>query len=270
MERRSLLPRPYAGLSLLITCEETIVLYDDPALVAIAAITGDALPERLWRYDTATADPVADLAQALHSTAIEFTGTTQVLARALAKLGEQCQRQLATLTSRAALARPHGLDTDSVHLVQLLERHDTLRETLLASYTLWRRHRPASRDPRIRYLLTRPYDPTGGVLTLATPDDGESWLVCPDAVAAAAYDTRFADRIIGQIHTSSDGWRPTAYTHPEHQRTCPHLVYPLPAAADEAAACRSLLRWWALRDSPQWGNRTPDQLSTEEQAALAA
>jgi hypothetical protein len=39
---------------------------------------------------------------------------------------------------------------------------------------------------------------------------------------------------------------------------------------DEAAACRSLLRWWALRDSPQWRNRTPDQLSTEEQAALAA
>lgn len=246
------------------------MLYDDPALVAIAAITGDALPERLWRYDTATADPVADLAQALHSTAIEFTGSTQVLARALAKLGEQCQRQLATLTSRAALARPHGLDTDTVHLVQLLERHDTLREALLASYTLWRRHRPASRDPRIRYLLTRPYDPTGGVLTLATGDDGESWLVCPDAVAAAAYGTRFAERIIGQVHTSSDGWRPTAYTNPEHQRTCPHLVYPLPAADDEAAACRSLLRWWALRDSPQWANRTPDQLSTEERAALVA
>jgi hypothetical protein len=63
------------------------MLYDDPALVAIAAITGDALPERLWRYDTATADPVADLAQALHSAAIELTGSTQVLARALAKLG---------------------------------------------------------------------------------------------------------------------------------------------------------------------------------------
>jgi hypothetical protein len=250
--------------------KETIVLYDDPALVAIAAITGDALPERLWRYDTATGDPVADLAQALHSTAIEFTGSTQVLARALAKLREQCERQLVVLTSRAVLARPHGLDAEAVHLVQLLERHDTLRESLLASYTLWRRHRPASRDPRIRYLLARPYDPTGGVLTLATPDDGEVWLVSPDAVAAAAYGTRFAERIIGQIHASPDGWRPTAYTHPEHQRTCPHLVYPLPVAEDEAAACRSLLRWWALRDSPQGRNRTPDQLSTQEQAALAA
>ena len=245
------------------------MLYDDPALVAIAAITGDALPERLWRYDTATGDPVGDLAQALHSTAIEYTGSTQVLARALAKLREQCERQLVTLTNRAVLARPHGLDADSVHLVQLLERHDTLRESLLASYTLWRRHRPASRDPRIRYLLTRPYDPAGGVLTLATPDNGEVWLVSPDAVAAAAYGTRMADRIIGQIHTGPDGWAPTAYTHPAHQRTCPHLVYPLPVVEDEAAACRSLLRWWALRDSPQWRNRTPDQLSTEEQAALA-
>jgi hypothetical protein len=250
--------------------KETIVLYDDPALVAIAAITGDALPERLWRYDTATPDPVADLAQALHSTAIEFTGSTQVLARALAKLREQCERQLAVLSSRATLARPHGLDAEAVHLVQLLERHDTLREALLASYALWRRHRPASRDPRIRYLLARPYDPTGGVLTLATPDGGEVWLVSPDAVAAAAYGTRFAERIVGQIHAGPDGWTPTAYTHPEHQRTCPHLVYTLPVAEDEAAACRSLLRWWALRDSPQGRNRTPDQLSTEEQAALAA
>ena len=248
------------------------MLYDDPALVAIAAMTGDALPERLWRYDTATPDPVGDLAQALHSTAIEYTGSTQVLARALAKLREQCERQLVTLTNRAVLARPHGLDSDTVHLVQLLERHDALRESLLASYTLWRRHRPASRDPRIRYLLTRPYDPTGGMLTLATGDDppGDIWLVSPDAVAAAAYGTRFAERIIGQIQSGSDGWAPTAYTHPEHQRTCPHLVYPLPPAEDEASACRSLLRWWALRDSPQWRNRTPDQLSTEEQAALAA
>jgi hypothetical protein len=246
-------------------------MYDDPVLVAIAATTGDALPERWWRYDTATPDPVGDLAQALHAAAVEFTGSTQVLARTLGRLREQCERQLATLGERAAVGRPHGLDTDALHLVQLLERHDTQREALLASYALWRRHRSIPPDPRIRHLLARPYDPTGGMLTLATGDNGGVWFVSADPVAAAAYGTRLADRIIGQIAaTTEGGWQPTAYTDPAHQHTCPHLVYPLPVAEDEAAACRSLLRWWALRDSPRWRNRTPDQLTAHEQEALAA
>lgn len=85
-----------------------------------------------------------------------------------------------------------------------------------------------------------------------------------------AYGLRSHGGIVGEIRLGDAGWQATAFTHPEHRATCPHLVYPLPIADTEAAACRALLRWWALRNCEQWQGRTPAQLSADEQAALTA
>jgi hypothetical protein len=242
---------------------------DDPVLTAIAASTNDALTDHLWRYDTAAGDPTADLAATLQTAATEFTATTQLLSRTLQRLQHRCGRHLQTLTTHAGLQRPHGLDTQALSLVQLLERHELHREALLAAYQVWRRYRPTSRDPRVRHLLPAPYDPTSGRLTLTATGEG-TWLVTPDPAAAAAYGTTgHAGRIIGEIAATDQGWQPTAYTHPQHQQTSPQPVYPLPPVDDEAAAGRSLLRWWALRDCPGWDGRTPEQLTTAEQAALS-
>ncbi|MPZ26476.1 MAG: hypothetical protein GEV12_08465 [Micromonosporaceae bacterium] len=242
---------------------------DDPVLTAIAASTNDALTDRLWRYDTATGDPTADLARTLQIAAAEFTTTSQLLSRTLQRLQHQCGHHLQTLTSHAGLQRPHGLDTQALSLVQLLERHELHREVLLAAYQVWRHYRPTSRDPRVRHLHPAPYDPTSGMLTLTTTSE-DTWLVTPDAGAAAAYHiTAHAGRIVGEITTTGQGWQPTAFTHPEHRRTRPRRVFPLPAVDDEAAAGRSLLRWWALRDRPGCDGLTPEQLTTAQQAALS-
>lgn len=243
----------------------------DPVLTAIAVGTNDALPEHLWRYDTADGDPIADVALALHRAAYEFTGISQLLARTLQRLHERCGNHLDTLISYAAVHRPNGLDSEVLKLMQLLERHDSQRDALLATYAVWRRHRPTSRDPRVRYLLPQPYDPTHGIVTLGADDTGTCWYVVPDTVAVEAFGLSMAPGVIGEIRpTGTGGWQATALTHPEHRTTCPHLVYPLPDTDDEAAACRSLLRWWALRDSDHWHGRTPAQLTGAERAALAA
>jgi hypothetical protein len=244
-------------------------MIDDPVLTAIAATTNDALPDHLWRYDTGADEPIGDLACILHSAAAEFTGTTQVLGRALHRLHRRCGEHLQTLTSHAGLIRLHVMDTDALTLIQLLERHQLHRDALLTAYAAWRRHRPASLDPQVHHLLPAPYLPTSGRITL-TATDQHTWLVTPDQTAAAAYGTDHAGQIIGHIQATGNGWQPTAYTHPQHQQTHPHLVYPLPPVEDQAAACRSLLRWWALRESPTWDGRTPDQLTSHEQAALSA
>jgi hypothetical protein len=249
--------------------KETTVTYD-PVLTAIAASTNDALPEHLWRYHTAIDGPLGDLARALHTAAAEFTSATGLLNRTLQRLEHRCGRHQHTLTTHATLLRPHGLDTDALNLVQLLERHELHHGNLLATYQAWRRHQPAARDRRTRHLLPAPYDPTSGRLTLTATDDS-TWLVTPDHTAASAYrTTSHAGRIIGEITATDHGWQPTAFTHPQHRQTNPRRIFQLPPVEDEPAACRSLLRWWAMRERPGGDSRTPDQLTTAERSALSA
>ena len=154
-------------------------------------------------------------------------------------------------------------------MMQQLERFDAQREALLSLYGMWRRHRAITRETRVRHLWVQPYDPSKGMVALSTNDTG-AWFVVPDHIAAEVHGLSSYGAIVGEIWHGSQGWQATAYTHPEHRSTCPHLVYPLPPADDEAAACRALLRWWALRDSEQWQGRTPADLSTAERQALTA
>jgi hypothetical protein len=244
---------------------------DDPVLTAIAAGTNDVLTDRLWRYDTGTADPVADLAATLHSAAEEFTITTGQLERTMQRLARECAHQRLNLTSYAAVLRPHGLDRDALNLVQQLERHDLNREILLTAYRAWRQHRPTSRDPKTRHLLPAPYNPTSGQLTLTT-EDHDGWLVTPDPAAATSYHAAgLSGQVIGQITPTHQGWKPTAFTLHHHQgQTIRQHTHPLPPVDDEAAACRSLLRWWAHYTQPTWDGRTPAQLTTAEHNALSA
>ncbi len=244
----------------------------DAALTAIAVATNDALPDHVWRHDTATADsgdPVADIAVALCRTANDFITTTGLLSRILTYVHQQCGRHLETITSHATVGL-HSLDVDAFRLLQQLERFHTEREVLLSVYAVWRRHRPISRDPAVRHLLVQPYDPSRGVAALAADEPGASWLVTPDHQAAQAHGLRSHGEVIGEIRLGDAGWQATAFTHPEHRTTCPHLVYPLPVADTEDAACRALLRWWALRESERWQGRTPAQLTEAEQTALTA
>jgi hypothetical protein len=247
----------------------------DPALTAIAVATNDALTEHLWRHDTATdaatadaGDPIAHIAIELARKAHDFITTAGLLTRLLTHVGQTCARHAATVTDLAT-AYPHLLDIDAFRALQQLERFDTQREVLLSPYAVWRRHGPPYRDPRVRQLWVQPYDPSKGMVALSAEDTG-AWLVVPDPVAAEVHGLRGGAAIVGEIRLGDAGWQAIAYTHPEHRATCPHLVYPLPAADTEAAACRSLLRWWALWDSERCQGRTPAQLSTAEQAALTA
>ena len=244
---------------------------DDPVLTAIAAGTNDLLTDRLWRYDTGTGDPVADLAATLHSAAEEFTTATEQLERTMQALQRECARQIQNLTTHAAALRPHRLDRHALNLVPLLECHELHREILLMAYRAWRRHRPTSRDPRTRHLLPAPYDPTSGRLTL-TADDRDNWLVTPDPAAATHYAVSWlAGQVIGQIAPTEQGWQPTAFTLNHHggQAIRQH-THILPPVDDEAAACRSLLRWWTIYHHPTWDGRAPAQLTTAEQDALSA
>ncbi len=244
----------------------------DAVLTAIAVATNDALSDHVWRYDTATADsgdPVADIAVALCRVANDFITTSGLLTRILTHVREHCGRQLDSITSYATVG-VHSLDVDAFRLLQQLERFDTQREALLAWYAMWRRHRPVSRDPRVRHLLVQPYDPSRGMVALATDEPGLSWLVTPDHQAAHAHGLRSHDEVTGEIRLGDTGWQATAFTHPEHRATCPHLVYPLPVTDTDDAACRALLRWWALRGSEYWHGSTPAHLTTAEQAALTA
>jgi hypothetical protein len=252
--------------------EETPTVPYDPALTAIAVATNDALTDHVWRYDTGTADsgdPVAHIAIELCRKAHDFNTTSALLTRILTHVGQTCGRHTSTITDLATVY-PHSLDLDAFRVLQQLERFDTQREALLSLYTVWRRHRPASRDPRARHLLVQPYDPSKGMVALSADEPGLVWFVAPDSVAAEVQGLRSYGAIVGDIRLGDAGWQAAAYAHPEHRATCPHLVYPLPPTDTEAAACRALLRWWALRDSDQWQGRTPAQLSADEQAALTA
>lgn len=241
----------------------------DPALTAIAVATNDALTDHVWRYDTGTADgdPIAHIAVDLSRKVQDFNTTAGLLTRVLGQVGEVCRRHINTITDLATVY-PHSLNLDAIRVLTQLERFDTQREALLALYAVWRQHRPVFRDPRVRHLWVQPNDPSKGMVALSADESGLVWFVAPDSVAAEVQGLRSYGAIVGDIQLGEAGWQATAYTHPEHRVTCPHLVHPLPPADTEATACRALLRWWALRDSEQWHGRTPAQLSAAEQAAL--
>ncbi|MEV7628827.1 hypothetical protein [Actinoplanes sp. NPDC089786] len=244
----------------------------DPALTAIAVTTNDAMTEHLWRYDagdTDSGDPIAHIAVELGRAAHDFNTTVGLLTRTLTQVGELGHWHASTITDLATVY-PYSLDVDTVRIAQQLERFDTQREALLRLYLVWRRYRHTTRDTRSRHLWVQPYDPSKGMVALSADETGLGWFVASDAVAAEVHGLSSTGTLVGGIWLGSAGWQATAFTHPEHRATCPHLVYPLPPADDEAAACRSLLRWWALRDSGQWHGSTPADLTTAEQAALVA
>lgn len=239
----------------------------DPALRRIAADTNDVLPEQLWRHDTATLDPIGDLARVLHKTAREFTDSTTSLERALTRVGVLADTARQGLAARADLhmAGYHQALTDAL---TARERHTVLGAGLVTAYRAWRNHR-AIGDGDERHLLLRRSDPSRGVATLRFKDQ-RTWLVVPDAEAAGAFDIPYPDRIVGEVTETDQGWAPTAYTDPQHLHIEAGMAYPLPVCDDVASACRSLLRWWHLRHSDAWNSRTPAQLSPAELAHLTS
>ncbi len=240
----------------------------DPALRRIAADTNDVLPEYLWRHDTATLDPIGDLARILHKTARAFTDSTTDLDQALARVGELAEYAQHGLAVRADMhiAGYHQALTDAL---AARERHIVLGVTLITAYRAWRNHRPILGEGDQRHLLLHVSDPSRGVATLRRRE-ARTWLVVPDTEAASAFDIPYPDRVVGEVTETEHGWTPTAYIAPLHHRTPPGVRYPLPACDDLASACRSLLRWWHLRHSAAWRSRTPDQLTPAELAHLTS
>jgi hypothetical protein len=239
----------------------------DPVLAAIATATNDALTEHVWNYDTTDGDPVTDIAAALAGAATEFITATDMLTRALTHVADGCRRHIVTVTGHATVY-PDTLPSDTAGLNQLLERFDGQRETLITLYGLWRRHRPTSRDLRRHHLLVQPYDPGHGMVTLAADETGLAWFVIPDPTATTAYGLTSLSGVIGSIWSSRDGWQATAFTDPTHRNT-PQACQ-LPPTASEHAACRALLRWWALQETAGGAGRTPADLTPDERAALIA
>ncbi|MFI7077168.1 hypothetical protein ACIBO1_07735 [Micromonospora sp. NPDC049903] len=240
----------------------------DPALRRIAADTNDVLPEPLWRHDTATPDPVGDIARLLHRTAREFTDSTTALDAALTRVDALTSRSRRGLAARADLhvAGYHQTLTDAL---TARERHLVLGAMLITTYRAWRHHRPALDTDNERYLLLYRGDPANGVATLRRREQ-DTWQVQPDSNAASAFDVPYPNRVVGEVTDTAQGWTPTAYIGPLHQPTPPGMTYPLPVVGDLAAACRALLRWWHLRHSDTWRNRTPDQLTSGELTHLTS
>lgn len=231
---------------------------NDPALRHIAATTGDVLPEQLWRYDTGSEDALGDLARILHKTAHSYN-------RAVASL----DRAVQLLTHRPD-ARAAGLGKVLPGMTTATEQHAVLADVLTDAYLAWRRHHPISDAGVQRHLLLYPRDLTHGVVTL-WPSSAYVWLVSPDAEAAHAFGIPYADRTVGQVTETLEGvFEPIACTNPDHIADQPALTYRLPVRDDLATACRSLLRWWALRHSAAWQSRNPDQLTPTELDQLAA
>lgn len=232
----------------------------DPALRLIAGATNDVLPEHLWRYDTGTEDPMGDLARILHKTArayntssadLDKPGPRPSFGRRPAGTGEAMKDVLATIDRHAAM-----------------ERHTAITGGLLDLYRAWRRHRPIG-DGDERHLLFYPGDPGHGVATLQRLTHNK-WQVTADPEAADAFEVPYPNRMVGVLHESHwEGWLPTACTDAAHLAATSGPAYQLPVREDLATACRSLLRWWALRHSAAWRSRTPDQLTTDELDQLA-
>ncbi|MFI7578287.1 hypothetical protein [Micromonospora sp. NPDC049497] len=239
----------------------------DPALRRIAADTNEVLPEHLWRHDTATLDPLGDLARVLHKTAREFTDSNAALDHALARVDEL------TVTARHGLAARADLHMAGYHqaLTDALaarERHTVLGAALVTAYRAWRNHRQISSSDE-RHVLLQRSDPSHGVATLRLTDQ-RTWLVVPDAEAASAFGIPYPDRVVGEVTETDQGWAPTAYTDPQHRQITVGMAYPLPVCDDLASACRSLLRWWHLRHSDAWHSRTPAQLTPAELTHLSS
>ncbi|MGC5332816.1 hypothetical protein [Micromonospora sp. DT62] len=239
----------------------------DPALRRIAADTNDVLPEHLWRHDTATLDPIGDLARVLHKTARDFAESTAALDSALARVGELADRARRGLAVRAD-QHVAGYDQALTSALIARERHVALGTALIACYRAWRNHRSLG-DGDERHLLLQRSDPSRGVATLRLKDQ-RTWLVVPDAEAAAAFGIPYPDRVVGEVTETDQGWAPTAYTDPKHRQIRSGMAYPLPVCDDLAPVCRSLLRWWQLRHSDAWHSRTPAQLTPAELAYLAS
>jgi hypothetical protein len=243
------------------------VFLTDPALRHIAAQTGDVWPEHIWRHDTATPGPVGVLATLLHKVTLRFNDNAEQLERLLDRLG-QLVTILREMTARYARVPQSDLGLCATDVIDQLGRRALLEQLLLNAYQAWRAQAAPEAGKEERHLLLRPGDPTFGVVTLHRFDD-TTWLVTPDAEAAAAFVIPYAARLVGEVAEHSDGFRPTAYSNPQHRCLGGGLAYELPPHDDLLTACRSLLRWWALRHSAAWRSRRPEQLTEAERAALA-
>jgi hypothetical protein len=233
------------------------VFLTDPALRRIAAATNEVLPEQLWRYDTGGEDAVGDLARILHKTARSYNDTAVYLDKAVQRL-----------TGRSRLGAA-GYSEVLPGMLAAMEHHAVLADVLTDAYLAWRRHRAIGGGDE-RHLLLYFGDPAHGVATLRCTSP-YVWLVTADAEAAQAFAVPYANRIVGQVTETLDGtWQPIACSNPEHIADQPAITYRLPVRDDLATACRSLLRWWALRHSAAWRSRTPDQLTPDELDQLAA
>lgn len=227
----------------------------DPTLRLIAGTTNDVLPAQMWRYDTGSEDALGDLARILHKTAMAYNASCAELdnpaprptsASQAAGTGEAMSAVLATINRHAAW-----------------ERHNIITGGLLDLYAAWRRHRSIN-DGDERHLLLRPRDPGHGVATLQRAAHN-MWTVTADAEAADAFGVPYPNRMVGVLYESPwEGWLPVACTDAAHLAADSGPSYRLPVRDDLATACRSLLRWWALRHSAAWRNRTPDQLTENE------
>jgi len=243
------------------------VFLSDPALRRIAGCTGDVWPEHVWRYHTADPDVLGELARLLHSTTQEFIESFGHLDRLLSQVHEHASMATDQLRERAVPEPPYRLRVLMLDLRDQQERHNVLDQMLLNAYRAWRQQRPVQ-FLTVRHLLLRPGDPSFGVATLQQAG-AYTWLVTADAQAAAAFDIPYPQRVVGQIRATDSGWQPVAHNNPQHLTTLPDLTYPLPVHIDQTVACRTLLRWWALRHSAAWRSRRPEQLSEAELADLA-
>jgi hypothetical protein len=240
----------------------------DPALRRIAACTADVWPDHVWRHHTGTHDSTGELARLLHRATLAFTNATANLDQRLTVLGQDCDNALRSLRAQAFATSVH-LVRHLAEVLAELERHQLSEDMLLEAYRAWRANHPGP-NPQAdqQYLLMRPSDPTWGVATLRRHDQ-HIWLVIPDAEAAARFEVPYPNRVVGGVVLTDNGWQPTAYHDPQHLSALPALTYPLPACGRLPAACRTLMRWWALRHSADWRNRTPNQLTAAELDQLA-
>jgi hypothetical protein len=238
----------------------------DPALCRIAAATADVLPDLMWRFDTADPGPRGALAQLLHDTSLRFTDSHRQLNQALDKCAkdiDRLQRELA----KDAHVHHAGTDRLFTNTLAAIARHTVLEQQLISQYTAWRTLAPA---PQLDFnLLIRAGDPTWGVAEMRHVDLSH-WHVVPDAEAACRFNLAgHAGRMVGDVTITEGGFQPTAYLQPEYLLLHHELVYQLPLCEDPQAAVRSLLRWWAYRESDAWDGRTPAELTPDELTALA-
>lgn len=243
------------------------MLLTDPALRRIAAATGDVWPDRVWRFDTADPGPTGQLAMLLHDTSLRFADSSGLVGRALGKAGKDISRTQADLAKDAHLYLI-GADRTFADTLAAIERHSVLEEQLLAQYAAWRTVSTVPSAHGTFHLLVKAGDPGWGVVRLEPDSDGH-WRVFPDGEAATHFGITHTDRLIGEVAADKGSFAPTAYSHPHFGETHPQLVYRLPGCDDLQSACRSLLRWWAFRESVHWDGRTPTELDPAELAAFA-